>query len=405
MKSRSDLPADPVDQLLTRYEYNLSGLPIWAPTQRGSNKVDLERQYEIGHADNEATVTVYDIEKYGHLRPFDKIVLGAITRIWEQQGKPASGIVKFQIVDLVVALGRERSGKLYNLIKASILRLAACSLWFEGCFYDGKGRGYKATIKTGIIMKYLIIENKDLGNGSRQQAFTDLSYAQIDVSILENLKASYTRPVSLNLLQKLSEKGVLFEGYINSVLYRRKKISKDVFELWEDLGLSITGIKYASKLAHKMKADLDKIAAHPDSLLASYSFEKSKTRKGSQNLILRAKSKRKRQTTIEEKIESGEDFTDVDIQVERIRFELKDAGDEFIIRRIAERMPAAEVERAVYDALGRKSDGLIRTTPASYFVGTMKKRAAELNIDLGLKRTRTKPGSTPGGEHQQKPTP
>ena len=167
-----------------------------------------------------------------------------------------------------------------------------------------------------------------------------------------------------------------------------------MFDLWKQLGLSIQGIKYASKLTDKMRPDLDKMKADPFGLLGDYSFEKSKTVPRSQNLIL---IRRKNPYVDQHKRPPQSDQlslnlnvtqltpTELDLKVEQIQFELGDTGDDFNIRRIVERMPENSIKIAVHDAVGRKSDKMLKTSAVAYFVGRMKNVAKEKGIDLGFK--------------------
>ena len=77
--------------------------------------------------------------------------------------------------------------------------------------------------------------------------------------------------------------------------------------------------------------------------------------------------------------------SELDLEVEQIQFELGDTGDDFNIRRIVERMPDNLIKLAIHDAVGRKSDGMLKTSAVAYFVGRMKNVATERGIDLGFK--------------------
>ena len=56
---------------------------------------------------------------------------------------------------------------------------------------------------------------------------------------------------------------------------------------------------------------------------------------------------------------------------------LGDIGDDFNIRRIVERMPDNLIKLAIHDAVGRKSDKMLKTSAVAYFVGRMKNVAQE----------------------------
>ena len=50
-----------------------------------------------------------------------------------------------------------------------------------------------------------------------------------------------------------------------------------------------------------------------------------------------------------------------------------------------ERMPDNLIKLAIHDAVGRRSDKMLKTSAVAYFVGRMKKVAKEQGIDLGFK--------------------
>ena len=141
-----------------------------------------------------------------------------------------------------------------------------------------------------------------------------------------------------------------------------------------------------------MRTDLNKMKADPYGLLGDYSFEKSATKPKSQNLILI----RRKHAYVDKHMAPATPQLDIfnitqltptelDLEVEQIQFELEDTGDDFNIRRIVERMPDNLIKLAIHDAVGRKSDGMLKTSAVAYFVGRMKKVAKEQGIDLGFK--------------------
>lgn len=373
---------------LVRLEQNMSALPIWAP--RGYAK-DYERNYPLHWIHEDARVTALATTKYGQLRAFDKIVLTALVHLWNEQGHDEDGRVSFQIIDIINALERENTGKLYQQIKASLNRLKFTGLEFEHGFRDREGEEWLSTQGFNILDALLLIEPRKRKGAPDQLAFTQFTSARLNLKLVSNLIANYTRPVSLKLLQRLTDRGVLFEAYVNNVLYRHSEVTKDVFSLWEDLGLSIKSIVYGSQLAQKMRRDLDAIKAAPDGLLGSYSFTKSKQNPKSQNLVLHRRSSAKKMIEEQGKPQIGEKRGDAfDRYVERIQFELGDKSrNDTNIRSILQRMPETLVWEAVQDAVGRKKDGLVRTNPVRYFIGRMKREAGEQGIDLGFQNNQS----------------
>ena len=256
---------------MVRMETTLDSQPIWAPAHHAD---DLTRVYPLKWRGEDASVTVQASGEYGMLRSFDKLVLTALVHLWNDQGRQETGRVYFLVIDIIRALGRKNTGSLYQQIKDALHRLRGCMVQYRLSFFDVEHSAWVSLRDKNILNDLLIVEPKK----DDQLAMEGLTYASLDLDVVANLVGNFTRPVSLKLLQSLSERGVLFESYVNAVLYRHAVVRKDVFELWQDMGLSTKGIDYGSQLASRMRSDLDKIAGGERSLLGRFDFEKSKTR-------------------------------------------------------------------------------------------------------------------------------
>ena len=387
----------------TRLERNMDTLPIWAPSQYAAHK---ERAYKLPWRGENAEVRVQAAGRYGQLRWFDKLILTALVQIWNDKGRDPNGWVYFRIIDIIERLERKDvvGGKLYNQIKDSLNRLRGSLIQYQESFHDRVGREWISNPNATILSDLWIVEPKKLRSGHVQQAFEQFTRGQLDLAVVQNLLLNYTRPVSLRFLQTLSERGGLFEAYISSVLYRNKHVSKDIFQLWQDLGLSTAGLQYGSRLASRMKPDLHKIERDPNGLLLKYEFTKSKTKPRSQVLHLyrrdRAYVDVQEQPELPmntEKPETREyqrpgfptspDDPGVDehqMKVEEIRYRLRDqSNDPRNIHLIVDLMPPKVIEQGLFQAHGRLVDGQTKNA-AAYFVGIMKKKAKELGINLPL---------------------
>ena len=413
-EQQKETPTTPKEAAITRLEKNLDSLPIWAPSQYARQKV---REYPVPWRAPKARVRVQAAGQYGQLRGFDKLILTALVQLWNEQGRGDEGIIHFQIIDLVERLERKRSGELYQALKESLKRLRFCGLEYYQSFFDKEGNELISNPNATILSDLWIVEPRKNRDGSEQGAFTQFTQATLDLAVVRNTLGGYTRPVSLRFLQTLSERGLLFESYINSVLYRHERVMKDVFDLWRDLGLSTKGNAYASQIAPKMKKDLDLITKEPLCLLGDYAFTKSKTRDRGLNLILR----RRRGMTVEQALDmqevkqnlremnsqksrnpglqlariSPDELTPterggaissqkVELLVDEIKERLRDKSkDDRNLRKIARVMPYSEIEHGIHEAWARFRDGMT-PNPTRYFVGVMKKKAAEQGIKLGL---------------------
>ncbi|MEL6445660.1 MAG: replication initiator protein A [Bacteroidota bacterium] len=375
---------------LVRVEHTIDSQPIWAPSKYAD---EVKRVYPLKWRGNDASVTVQASGEYGMMRAFDKLVLTALVHFWNDQGRPKTGHVSFQIIDIIRALNRKDDGKTYELIKRSLHRLRGCLIQYQLSFFDTDKKEWTSLRDKNILTDLLIVEPRREGD-TIQLPLSGMTYAVFDFEVVKNLLGNFTRPVSLRLLQTLSERGMLFESYINAVLYRHATVKKDVFELWADLGLRTRGINYGSQLASRMRKDLDKIASDEASLLGNYDFEKSKTRARSQNLILIRKQSAdlslpkipKQQVTsnLERFDQQSRSNGEIDQIVEWLKMELHDESEsDTNLRVIAQRMPEGEVKKYAYEAFAAYRDGKTGN-PAAYYVGMMKNRAAEMGIDLGF---------------------
>lgn len=371
---------------LVRFESNTDSHPIWAPSAYGNED---KREYILDWISPNAKVVVQKAGEYGLLRWTDKLVLAVLVLFWNRQGRHPEGWVNFTVTDVAREIWKKVGGSQHEQIKDSLWRLRGCLVQHFSSFYSTKVGGYVSRKRGLNIVTYLTIYEYKNQDGEEIEA----TQARLNLDLVHNLIGNHSRPVSLDLWRRLSERGGLFEAYINSVLYKNHRVSKDVFSLWKQLGLSIKGARYASKLAHKMKPELDKMCADPYNLLERYEFEKSKTVPRGQNLVLY----RRKNAYIDRQPPPHREPdlfatpkvtqltpTDLDRQVEQIQFELGDRGDDFNIRRIVERMPANLITLAITDAVGRKKDGMLNTSAVAYFVGRMKNEAKERAIDLGF---------------------
>ena len=374
---------------LVRVETTLDTQPIWAPSSCADQ---LTRVYPLPWRGESASVTVQSSGEYGMLRSFDKLTLTALVHIWNHQGRDEEGRVYFQVIDIIHALGRKEGGRTYQQVKDSLHRLRGCLVQYQFSFFDRANEEWVSLRDKTILSDLLIVEPRKEAEVSVPSPREALTYAVLDFMVVANLIGNFTRPVSLRLLQSLGERGILFESYINAVLYREPLVRKDVFTLWQDLGLSTKGIDYGSQLASRMRVDLDKIAGDSTSLLGKYEFEKSKTRARSQNLVLhRAKnadlsppSPRYRTSDNPRQLYEAGKKADIDRLVEWMKFELHDeSSNDANLRVIAQKMPEALIKARVNDAFAYYRDGQTRN-PAAYFVGIMKREAKEQGITLGF---------------------
>jgi len=391
---------------LVRFEHQIEKLPLWAPSIYADERV---RSYTITVQDQPIEIRVQSAGEYGQLRAQDKLVLAALMRLWHDQGRDPTGFLHCPVSVILDLLGYPNDGgKRYKLAKESLYRLRFCGIQNFTTFFDPEdGTENTGNTNPTILLNLDLYEKRKATTkkgAKRDQLIFDFSRAQFHPSITTNLLKNYTRPMDVRFLTTLSERGILFEAYVNGVLYRRPKVRKDVFELWEELGLSTKGEPYGSGLKKKMISDLEKLLEQPTGFLGNYRFEKSKTRPRSLNIILTrraapvvdiADAKRSLPQQQPKRRRVGQGSTTKPLTSEQheeiamLRSQLEDLGGDFNIRRIFERLSSDLINDALRITLMNRTDFRgteheIRGETVAYFVGVCKKKARELGIDLGF---------------------
>ena len=188
-----------------RIERNSDTLPIWSPSQHA--KATL-REYQLEWISPNAKVVVLSTGPYGNLRWQDKLVLIAITRLWYEQGMNPDGWVNFTLSDVSKRLEKGKGGSRFTLIKASLWRLRGCLIQHFDSFYDRSLEAHVSMKEGHNILIYLRIREFK----RQDQETEDFGQARLNLDLVRNLIGNYTRPVSIEFLMTLTERGGLFEA-------------------------------------------------------------------------------------------------------------------------------------------------------------------------------------------------
>jgi hypothetical protein len=371
MSQPPDNPIPPKDKRdLVRFDVNMDA-PIWAPSAYAR---ESKRTYRLPWKGDSSIVEVLAVAEFGQLRTVDKKVLAVLINLWHKKGRSPDGKVFFQISEIVEAIygeGSTKSGKRYELVKKSLFRLQGTAIHFKSSFKNPDTRQYEITHAMNILAELTVVEPKK--DGKSTDLLGGISYTVLDFSVVRDLLGNYTRPLSLRLLKQLSERGVLFESYVNAVLSRNKEVKTDIFKMWEERGLSTAWAKYGSQLKAKMLDDLDAMMADPDHPLAYYSFEKQADRRSrSLNVVLGRKAEPREIQTTRGKGRSREDLTRL---VDRIRMELRDLdSDGRNYEYIAANCPENEIVDTCLEAWAKYRDEKVKSAPA-FFIWSMMNKA------------------------------
>lgn len=213
-------------QIVVRPERNIDRLPaIWAPSN-GRAKADTKAKVKTIDFDMDLNGkrvraqlvilpgTMYVQPSKKKMRPqaekkklvhvllttFDQRVFLVLIKIWEEDKKKDVHIF-FSMREIARELGLKWGGETQRLIEESLYRLNLVTLDWQKSFImkNGKTIEIASAEPTHIITELKIVKRKEDGKVVKEKG-----YFQFHSSIVNNLKAAYTRPVRLDIVCSFS---------------------------------------------------------------------------------------------------------------------------------------------------------------------------------------------------------
>lgn len=274
-------------QVVVRPERNIDRLPaIWSPSM-GRAKADAKVEVKTIDFDMDldgkrlrsqlvilpGTMYVKPPKKKGPhtgkkklvhvlLTTFDQRVFLVLIKIWEED-KNKDDHIFFSMREIARELGLDWGGETQRLIEESLYRLNLVTLNWQKSFITKNGKTIEiATAEpTHILTELKIVKRKEDGKVVKEKG-----YFQFHSSIVNNLKAAYTRPVRLDVVCSFSSHvAQLIYTLIDREMYGN---AEKVFQmrsenLFRVLGLTGQRYKYKSTRVEVLEPALKELTGKP----------------------------------------------------------------------------------------------------------------------------------------------
>ncbi len=225
-----------------REDINFSKYQIFLPSKNKSK--NKNKIIETKHG----SIEIISLGEYGTLQVFDYKILLALTNIWDAKGR--HDFTSFKISEISNILRLKKSGKRYEQIKNSLIRLSSVPIVWTKSYFDKEQNENCQLIEKYTILEKLRIKKIDEHSGEMFFQFNDY--------MLRNFKSNYTKPIYLTTILsfKLDLSIVLFR-YVDYVLFKYPNHEISLVNLIKYLGLS--EYNYKSKRLEKIQKALDEV--------------------------------------------------------------------------------------------------------------------------------------------------
>jgi hypothetical protein len=192
---------DLLPQESIRSEVNLLSFPFFALSRKDAQKrmtTEYRTTLKRGEERLDVSWIVSANPRYGYPRPFDRQVHRAIEQIISEMKPPLQNPVPIgSLYRIAQLLNLQRSGRLYNNIKAALQRIVTTSIESKGTYYDkGKRRWREATFH---LYDKVFFTGEELDNGE----IADDNYLVLDSWYLDNINNRYVRPLDYTYYRSL----------------------------------------------------------------------------------------------------------------------------------------------------------------------------------------------------------
>jgi hypothetical protein len=180
-------------QGMIRSEVNFLTLPFFALSRKDAAH-RLKTEYSATIRKGKETQKVYwkvsANPEYGYPSPFDRKVHKTIEQIISNLEKPIKNPIPLgSLYHIAQLMNLQRSGKLYDDIKASLRRITQTAIDTKGTFYD---KGEEKFIETSFhLYDQVVFIGQKLRNGE----FADTNYVVLSNWYLDNINAKYVKPL------------------------------------------------------------------------------------------------------------------------------------------------------------------------------------------------------------------
>ena len=183
----------------------------------------------------------------------------ALTKFWEDAGKPINDTVHFTILNIIKCLGLTDSGNNYERMKKWLRNLRQIPLTFVDSFYVPEVAEHVNLTDITILNHLQIYERRNTGKSKKTRGYGKF---QFDRYILQNLINNHSHPLRLDIIKsfkKHQDLAVLLYTYIDRNLAFRHSYEIRLEKLFRHLDLSQNYVKYPSHRKFKTEPVLEQL--------------------------------------------------------------------------------------------------------------------------------------------------
>lgn len=246
LEAQSKKPIETLEKI--RPELNLEKWPIWKPSHSLSRKKReeiLKREIILSDGSREKSEVI--IRASGNLDLFtteDQRTFYASIKLWEDAGRPASGIVPLSIRKIAKIKKKKWHQDTLKEIIYSLKKHIGITFEWNNSFYNSITGETLHSIDLFHIFSDLKIYYRTKGDKISKNT---IGYFRFHDLIIKNLLNNYTKPIYLDvILHFKSEIAQILYTHIDLIMANKTHFERRTKELFGDLNLEGKEYKYLS---------------------------------------------------------------------------------------------------------------------------------------------------------------
>lgn len=232
------------EKQLARVDVNIEKWGIFTTTHKTTKKSrEITREITLpGGEKNIQKISIGKLEdgtEIGLLGTGEAKIYYLANYLWDKQGRPQDGKINFSILGCLKELGDSTDGKsVYNWFVKKIDRCRLIPIHFHNAYKNKEGE--ITDIKTVITLfsdYYIFERRKDIKKGP------NFSFSSITLHpvIIKSLIDHNVKPIRFDVLKALThDVSVLLWRHFDLMLFDKTKYERDLVDLAQEIGLSIT---------------------------------------------------------------------------------------------------------------------------------------------------------------------
>jgi hypothetical protein len=357
---------------LIRSELNIEKWPLFTTSQfRGKSREYSRQEIVEGKVKTRKVIIGRLADKeIGVLRLLDLKCFYSLIKLWEDAGRPFERNVTFAIHEIAKIVGKSWSGRTYQEIKESLLKLRGMPITWISSFYQKDTDTMEEYIELFNILSDLKIYTRKEGS----KPFQAFSTFRFNERLLRNLLNNHSKPLYLDVALSLKkEVSILLYLHLDLVMANKvyyARMTKDLIKEL-DLGGDYRYLSYRKRVLSPALKELEGVMLSTGIL--SYA-RLHKAKRGDWKAVF------KKELPALEKAK-----WEVEALVKDILEVTGDEKSRLFYTKVARLCPSSLIYRCLSEVKDEAHRGLIRTTKGAVFTDKIKRYCKELDIDLGLK--------------------